>query len=112
MIGSVASNNVDVTVVVDDRRRIGHPHTTPATGPRVIVGIGAPHISRSAAIGEFEGVKGDDPTGGGPLSFAATERDHQRLRTARFGRESEAGTLDLAIAVEGSSADVVAVDED
>ena len=111
-VGAVAGNDVDVAVVVHGRCRIGHPYTGAASRARVVIGIGAPHVSRRVAVGELDGVKDDDPTRGGPLPLAATEGDHHRLRTPRFGHQNEGGALDLAVAVEAGSADIVAVDED
>src|SRR5439155_1167091 len=73
MIGAVAGSHVDVAVVVHGRRRIGHPYSAASAGARAVVGISAPHVSRSAAAGELRGVEGDHPTGGASRPFAAAE---------------------------------------
>src|SRR5215469_248237 len=92
MVRAIAGDDIDISAVVDGRRRTGHPHTAAAAGATTVVRSGAPYICRRVALREFGCVISHDPPGR-PVSFSSAEGDDQRLLAAWLGGQRQTRTL-------------------
>ncbi len=75
IVGTVAGNDINFSVVVHRRSRIRHPDTTASTASGIVPRIGTPHVGLRAALRKLRRVVCHYPARGGSCPLTAAECD-------------------------------------